>query len=118
MAKDKKAKLKIPKEIAGVRIPKELRKPANALLETVASPAGREMIAAGLTMAAAAAHASMHKARAEAHPPPPTPERPPEPAAPSPPRPPQGIADPMKLADTLGEAAEAMLDKLFGPRPA
>jgi len=46
---------KIPKRIAGVKIPKDARKTANKALKAASSPAGRELIAAGLSMAAAAA---------------------------------------------------------------
>ena len=68
MAKTKTAR--IPKRIGGVKIPKDLRKTGNTLIESMASPvgrdivlgvlakgAGRQVLAAGL-MAAAAAIAS------------------------------------------------------------
>ena len=54
MAKSKKSKLKIPKEIAGVKIPKELRKKAKVAIAFAESPMARELLAAGLTAAAAA----------------------------------------------------------------
>lgn len=47
-----KSKLKLPKEVAGVKVPKGLRKQAKSLLEIIDSPAGRELAAAGLTLAA------------------------------------------------------------------
>jgi hypothetical protein len=61
--KHKKAKL--PKEVLGVKLPKEVREVGGALLEKANSPQGREMLAAGLTMAAAAATAALAKGRAE-----------------------------------------------------
>jgi len=48
-----KAKLKLPKEVAGVKVPKGLRKQGKRLLEIIDSPAGRELAATGLTLAAA-----------------------------------------------------------------
>lgn len=47
-----KSKLKLPKEVAGVKVPKGLRKQAKNLLEIIDTPAGRELAAAGLTLAA------------------------------------------------------------------
>ena len=47
-----KPKLKLPKEVAGVKVPKGLRKQAKNLLQIIDSPAGRELAAAGLTLAA------------------------------------------------------------------
>lgn len=49
-----KSKLKLPKEVAGVKVPKGLRKQAKNLLQIIDSPAGRELAAAGLTLAATA----------------------------------------------------------------
>lgn len=56
MAKKKK---RIPKTIGGVKLPKELRRAGEAILDqaitTANSPQGKAMIATGLSMAAAAA---------------------------------------------------------------
>jgi hypothetical protein len=46
------AKLKLPKEVAGVKIPKGLRKQAKKIVELIDSPAGRELAVAGLSLAA------------------------------------------------------------------
>lgn len=54
--------IKIPKQVAGVKVPKKLRKRGKKLLAEANSPAGREAIAAGLTIAGAAIAA---KARAK-----------------------------------------------------
>lgn len=100
---------KIPKRIAGVKLPKELRRVGNAVLEKANSPEGREMLAAGLTMAAAAATAAVAKSRAAAAPP--TPEHPAEAKAQT-----AGAApahDPMAFANALGGMAEAALGKFF-----
>lgn len=125
--KHKKAKL--PKEVLGVKLPKEVREVGGALLEKANSPQGREMLAAGLTMAAAAATAALAKGRAERAakpdapcppeaPVPPVPPVPPvSPVPPVPPVPPQGTQtqpDPQAIADAVGKAAEAMLGRLFG----
>ena len=119
--KHKKAKL--PKEVLGVKLPKEVREVGGALLEKANSPQGREMLAAGLTMAAAAATAALAKGRAErakpAEPPrpPEAPRTPDAPVPPVPPVPPQGTQtqpDPAAIVDAVGKAAEAMLGKLFG----
>jgi len=123
--KSKKAKL--PKEVLGIRLPKEVREAGGALLEKANSPQGREMLAAGLTMAAAAATAAVAKGRAKREhaaerpvpPVPPTPGAAPEP--PRSPEPPQGTQtqpDPQAIAEAVGKAAEAMLGRLFGGKKA
>lgn len=55
--------VKIPKKVAGVKVPKQLRKTGKKLLAKAQSDAGREAIAAGLTIAGVAIAA---KARAKA----------------------------------------------------
>lgn len=122
---------KLPKEVMGVKLPKEVREIGGALLEKAQSPQGREMLAAGLTMAAAAASAAVAKGRAKreaaaaapqnaAHPAPPATPGAPTPAEPpTPPTPPQGTQmqpDPQAIAEAVGKAAEAMLGRLFGKR--
>src|SRR5215217_851122 len=52
MTKDKK--LKVPKRIAGVKVPKKLRKPVNKALAIAENPATRDLAVAALTAAAAA----------------------------------------------------------------
>ncbi len=116
-----KTKKKLPKRIAGVKIPKELRAAGGALLEKADSPAGREMLAAGLAMlatgaaAAATAAAQKHRAapRAGVAPTPPVPPEAPD--APSRPGEP-GLGDPQALADAIGNAADAVLTRLFGAK--
>ena len=46
------AKVKIPKRIAGVKVPKKVRKQAKKALKLTASPAVRDLALAGLTLAA------------------------------------------------------------------
>ena len=46
------AKLKIPKRVAGVKVPKKLRKQAKKALKLTASPAVRDLALAGLALAA------------------------------------------------------------------
>lgn len=123
--KTKTKKAKLPKEVMGVKLPKEVREIGGALLEKAQSPQGREMLAAGLTMAAAAATAAVAKGRAKREaaaapeaPRAPEPPRAPEaPTPPTPPTPPQGTQtqpDPQAIAEAVGKAAEAMLGRLFG----
>lgn len=65
-------KVKLPKEIGGVKVPKPWRKAAEAAIEQAASPAGLEVAAAALTAAAAAlaGKAVAEAARAPDGPPP------------------------------------------------
>ena len=53
MAKDKKS-LKVPKRIAGVKVPKEIRKPVNKALKLADDPQARGLAIAALTAAATA----------------------------------------------------------------
>ena len=46
------AKVKIPKRVAGVKVPKKVRKQAKKALKLTASPAVRDLAIAGLTLAA------------------------------------------------------------------
>ena len=61
----KASKTKIPKQIAGVKIPKTLRDSGKAALKLAQNPVAREMLSAGL-MAAATAVAANSRARAAA----------------------------------------------------
>lgn len=56
MAKTK-SKHKLPKQIAGVRLPKQVRKSGGKLLAWATTPGGQRAIAAGLTSIVAAAGA-------------------------------------------------------------
>lgn len=116
MAKDKKQKkAKLPKEVLGIKLPKELREAGGALLEKANSPQGREMLAAGLTMAAAAASAAVARNRTQA-------KTTSEPRAEAKASPPPGAGgthkapDPQVIADALGQAADAVLGRLFGKK--
>lgn len=46
------AKVKIPKRVAGVKVPKKVRRQAKKALKLAASPAVRDLALAGLTLAA------------------------------------------------------------------
>ena len=63
MAKEKK--IKVPKQIAGMKVPKKVRKAGNKALKLADNPAALELAAAALTAAAAALQAQGRKARAE-----------------------------------------------------
>ena len=107
MAKKKGKSPKLPKEILGIKLPKELREQGGAMLaKAAASPAAREMVAAGLTMAAAAATAAATRKRT---PDPAATAAPPQPERPRP-------ADSQAIADALGGAAEMVLGRLFGAK--
>jgi|SRR5438132_815905 len=58
------AKVKIPKRIAGVKVPKKVRKQAKKALKLTASPAVRDLALAGLTLAAQGIAASATRAEA------------------------------------------------------
>ena len=112
--KDKAGKAgKIPKQVAGVKLPKQLRRKGEALIAKAASPEGRAAIAKGLTVAASLATMAAErsrKAQAAAKPQ----------AAASPandPAPPQPI-DPDKVAEAVSTVADAVLGRLFGGKKA
>jgi uncharacterized membrane protein len=116
---------KIPKRIAGVKVKKQLRKRGNELLALADTPQGRETIATGLTMAAAAASIALRKHRDPA-PEAATPE--PKPAAPTPAEPvaePTPTAtdaptsqtaplDPDKIVAAVGQTIEAAMTRFMG----
>ena len=107
MAKKDKKGFRIPKEIGGMKIPKEARRAGEAILEKANSPAGRQALASGLAMAATAAAALAAK---QARTPPPG-------AKAEPDQPGQaGTTDPHQVADAIGQAATAFMAQMFGPR--
>lgn len=86
---DKKAKrgkadgktAKLPKRIGGVKLPKDLRKSANLLLETASNPVGRELLVSGaMAMVANAAARRPASTSGFGFTPPPVPPRPGSPA--------------------------------------
>ncbi|MEH3101401.1 hypothetical protein [Sphingomonas adhaesiva] len=101
----KKAKKgRLPKEVLGVKLPRELRKAGDRVIEQASSPQGRQAIAGALTIAAAAATAAIARGREQ--------DADRSDAA-------QGTTrapDPQAVADVVGKAAEAVLGKLFGSR--
>lgn len=113
MAKKDKKGFRIPKEIGGIKVPKEARRAGEALIDKASSPAGRQMLASGLAMAATAAAAAAAR-QARDHGGEPKPSATPEPdahhAAPGN----AGPIDPTRVADALGDAASAFMASLFG----
>ncbi|MFT3977499.1 MAG: hypothetical protein QM688_10355 [Sphingomonas bacterium] len=95
MAKKDGKKKRIPKKIGDVKIPKELRQAGEALLDKANSPAGREIIATGLTIAAAAAATALRKDHGQ-----------------------EGKSDPQRMADAVSGMADAVLDRIFGGKKA
>ncbi len=63
MAKEKK--IKVPKQIAGVKVPKKVRKAGNKALELADHPAALELAAAALSAAAAALQSQGRKRRVQ-----------------------------------------------------
>jgi hypothetical protein len=113
MAKTKKVKL--PKSVGGVKIPKDLRRKGEKLIggaiDTANSPKGREMLAMGLAAVATAAAAKAAKAHGEhpKQPRPPEPLHPPEPPVPGRP----GIeANVDQVVEAVSAAANAFLQRL------
>lgn len=116
MSKD--AKIKIPKRIGGVKVPKELRKAGNSLIERAQGPEGREMLVGALAVAATTATAAFAKAAvqrsAAAH-------ASPEAQSPGNDTSLHGQrsgADPQVLNEALNTVAEQVLGRLFGARKA
>lgn len=120
---------KLPKKIAGVKLSKGLRKPAEKLIAKAQTPEGRRMLAAGFAIAASAlATRSTPKPHDTAPPRPPEPPLPPDapdapPAPPTPPTPPpppdgmgQATVDPHAIADAVGKAASAFIDGFLNRR--
>ena len=54
MAKDGKKKNKVPKQVAGIKVPKKLRKAGNRAVKLARDPVVSEVVAAALLSAAAA----------------------------------------------------------------
>jgi hypothetical protein len=111
---------RIPKTIAGVKVPKELRKAGEKLLDEVQRPETQAKIAGALTMAAGAVAAAAAKKRAaEAMAPRPS-DPPKAPHAPDAPRPGEPgtrtSPDPQAIADAVGQVAEQVLGRFFGKR--
>ena len=94
---------KLPKKIAGVKISKKVRKSGNKLIEVASTPAGRELLAAGL-IAAGAALAKAQKARRSG-------ERGAEPAMDAAER---GAQMAGQIGAAVGAAANAAFDRLLG----
>ncbi|KQN25077.1 hypothetical protein ASE86_02085 [Sphingomonas sp. Leaf33] len=118
---------KLPKTIAGVKLPKTVRKPAEKLIAKAQTPEGRRMLAAGFAIAASAL-ATRSTPKPHDTPPPRPPEPPVPPVAPDAPPPPstpptpppdgmgQGAVDPHAIADAVGKAASAFIDGFFNRR--
>ena len=115
---------RIPKHIAGFKLPKDLRKTGEALIAQATSPAGQAVLAKGLTMAAGFANMAVARnaqaarsAQAGAAPKPAESAEgvvPPSPAPPPPPPPPP--LDPAKIVETVNTVADAVLGRLFPKR--
>lgn len=110
----KKDKVKLPKSVAGVKIPKEWRKGAKKLVTKAQSPAGRAAIAQGVSLVAGIAAAAAAKAATQAKA---APAPTPAPAKSTPGHAndagaPAGDA----IAQAVGAGVEAVLGRLFPKR--
>lgn len=128
MAKKKK---RIPKTIGGVKLPKELRRAGEKIIDQAVtaanSPQGKAMIATGLSMAAAAAMKAAEAKAAKPAAEKPAAEKPAEKSAEKPPEKPAPANDARTEesrqagvggidGDAIGQAVEQMLGRLFGRR--
>jgi hypothetical protein len=112
-----KPKVKIPKEIAGFKVPKELRKKGEALIERANSPEGRQAIASGLAMVGGLVAANAARKQAEAARPEPKPaEAKPEAAKAPAAEPSKPVINPQQMADQIGAAADMLLGRIFAKR--
>jgi hypothetical protein len=104
----KKKSTKLPKRIAGVKIPKKMRKQGGEFLARVNTPLGRELLAAGLVAAGAAMSKrdTVRKAAATAAD---EVEEVAEDAAA------KGARVASQIGSVIGAAANAAMDRLFGP---
>lgn len=122
MAKKSKKGFRIPKEIGGIKVPKEARRAAEALVEKANSPAVRQALASGLAMAATAAAATMaakqsRKTSDTAGTASDQPHAHADKSHCGASKPGQGgTNDPQQVADAIGQAANAFMSKMFGPR--
>jgi hypothetical protein len=108
MAKKDKKGFRIPKEIGGIKVPKEARRVGQALIEKAASPEGRQVLASGLAMAATAAAAvAARQARDQGA----------NAKGASDADDQRAPVDPGRLADALGGAATAFMASLFARDP-
>lgn len=107
--KGKKSGFRIPKEIGGIKVPKEARRAGEALIEKASSPAGRQALASGLAMAASvAAAAAARQTR-------PSPARAAE-ADETRRDPGAAGTEATRVADALGDAANAFMNRIFGQK--
>ena len=110
--KDGTGKVRLPKRVAGVKVPKELRKGAEALVAQAQSEAGRAALLQGVSVvagiAATAARAAAAKATAAAQQPAATPAEPVAAAN----TPPKGDA----IAQAVTAGIDAALGRLFPKR--
>ena len=100
-AKDGKRRVKMPKEIAGVKVPKELRRSAEALIEQARKPETIALLASGVAAiagAAAAAKAAKHGTHAATA------------APPAPGKPGTRVESGDQIADALAAAARAVME--------
>lgn len=93
----------LPKRVAGMKVPKEVRRAGDRMLAAVASPAGREAIAHGLKIAVTLATVAAAGRKAA------------EPGATADPSPaPLPAHKPEEIGAALGIMAQEMLGRVFG----
>ncbi len=108
MAKKGKKGFRIPKEIGGVKVPKEARRAGEALIEKACSPEGRQVLASGLAMAATAAAALAARQAGDRA------ARPADARQSS--RPGESATDSDRVSAAIGDAADIFMNRIFGAR--
>lgn len=107
---------RIPKHVAGIKLPKEVRRKGEALIAQATSPAGQAAIAKGLTMAAGLASAAAARSAQKANATPAPGESAEGAARPAPS--PAAPLDPAKVVEAVQTVADAVLGRLFGAKKA
>jgi hypothetical protein len=118
-----KPKMKIPKAIGGFKVPKELRKKGEALIERANSPEGRQAIASGLAMVGGlvAANAARKQTEAATKAAQGRPDGQPDAAKPDAAKPASAAPgapgiNPQQMADQIGAAADLLIGRIFARR--
>lgn len=112
--KKTRSDIKLPKHIAGVKLPKKVRRIGETVLAQAGNPATRELIALGLSIAAAAVRAGAAWDGGTRPPgPAPIPSGPTQDTSPSP----ASAEQPEEIGAALGRIANTVLRDLFEKRP-
>jgi Ni,Fe-hydrogenase III small subunit len=97
---------RVPKQIAGIKLPKPLRKSAEALIAEVEKPETRAMLASGATVLVGAVMAAQAKRSAA----------PAAPAAPGEPATPPTPSETDKIVDAVSSMARQAMQQMFAKK--